>query len=170
MPDFNFGLENVEDYYWLTIDEDEEIQWVSHPTLLPEIPTIIMGILISIVSVIGGILFFSELQSIHERGFLLPIATFFVGVAAVIIPYARTKSTFYVITTDKFVRKDKIFGLKKQSKPLSKINDVNTDQGFIQQQLKFGTVYIATAGTDGFETELTNVPNPEVPDSLLRES
>lgn len=169
MLSIEFALENIEEYDWMTLGDDEKIEWRSHPSILPSLKDIGFGIAISLASLILGVRFSELLVQQDPLLLLVPVIGFFGGIAIALYQYALVKSTFFVITNKKFVRKDNIFAIETQKIPTSKIQNKDYSQTVIQKILNIGDLSIMTAGTGGVETTMVNVPNPKEPYEYLED-
>lgn len=169
MFSLNFALDKVEEYDWLTLGEDEEIEWRSHPSPVPHAIDIGVAIAISIASVFIAFNYGSFLTEQHPLLILLPVFTFFGGIGIALFEYALVKSTFFVITNKKFVRKDNIVAISTQKIPTEKIQNKDYSQKLWQKIFNIGDLTIYTAGTGTAETVLRNVPNPKKPYEYLED-
>lgn len=169
MFSLNFALDKIEEYDWMTLGEDEEIEWRSHPSPIPHLKDIVVGIAISIVSVFIAINYGAFLTEQHELLVFLPVFTFFGGIGIALYEYAMVKSTFFVITNKKFVRKDNIIAISTQKIPTKKIQNKDYEQKLWQKAFNIGDLTIYTAGTGTAETVLRNVPDPKTPYEYLED-
>lgn len=175
----NFELDRVEEYGWMNLEEGEEIEFRTHPSIIPKLPELVGGILLSIAALAilvmawTGIGPMSEtLVSIQEENPMIMtlglFAIFFLGVGDAVWTYFQVKATFYIFTTDKFIRKTNIFRTTTRETPYNKVQHFDMNyRTIVERLLNIGRIGIATAGTGGTELILENVPNPKLATEVL---
>jgi len=169
----NFELDRVEEYEWISLEDDEEIEFRTHPSIIPKIPELIVALGISFGSIAAviyilttgnGMEFFED----EPLLWLLPILMFFIGVGDAVWTYIQIKATFYVFTTDKFIRKTNVFRTTTRETPYNKVQHFDMNYRTIPERLlNIGVVSISTAGTGGTELVLRDVPNPKLATEVL---
>jgi len=95
---------------------------------------------------------------------LIPLSFFPVVVAQI-----RRISVHFVVTDNNVWAKKRIFAREVDPTVLSRVQDVNYSQGFIDRLLGKGEVRIETAGTGGTDVVMHEVPNPRRITNLIRE-
>lgn len=167
MVSLNLTLENVEDYEWMNLEDDEEIEWRGHPSIIPHIPSFIVGFIVIGVAFAVPILYgdlFPELW--HKVAFTGVL--FIASTLGMVATYLRVKSTFYIFTNDKVVRKRNIFRTQHRETPYNKIQDFEYEyESILTRILNIGVVSIWTAASDGKEYRFKDVPNPDNPNKIL---
>lgn len=79
----------------------------------------------------------------------------------VLVGLVKRQATRYVITSERLHIRHGILAKKTQETRIQRVQNVNTDQSFVQRILQVGTVDFDTAGTDDSEFRFVGVANPE---------
>lgn len=120
---------------WLTLEADEEIEWIGEPVPVSLVGTAVWGVILSIV-LIGLLILLS-----------LPFS------------WLSIKNTDYVVTDKSLYVKKGILGTNIESVGLDKIQNTEFRQSFWGKQFGFGSIDISTAGSSGAEITFQNVEN-----------
>jgi uncharacterized membrane protein YdbT with pleckstrin-like domain len=84
------------------------------------------------------------------------------GIAAVLLGgLLKRIATHYVVTTQRLRIRRGILAKKVQQTRLDRVQNVNTDQRFIDRILRVGTVDFDTAGTDDSDFTFHGIANPD---------
>lgn len=120
---------------WLSLDEDEEIQWLGEPVPVSIVGTAVWGLLLTVVLI----------------GFLILL----------LLPFSwlSIKNTDYVVTDKTLYVKKGVLGTNIESVALDKIQNTEYSQSFWGKQFGFGSIDISTAGSSGAEISFQNVRN-----------
>lgn len=153
---------SIESADWLQTSDDETVEWWSHPSLLPFLPTITAGIAAVIMGIAGATLY-------YESAGLYPLVLSVGGAFIATFEYFKYMYTVYVITSDKIVKKVGIYRRSTINITYDKMQHKTVDQSPIERFLGFGDINIATAGTGIVDARLNNVPNPRVAEGLIQE-
>jgi uncharacterized membrane protein YdbT with pleckstrin-like domain len=78
----------------------------------------------------------------------------------VLVGLVKRQATRYVITSERLHIRHGILAKKTQETRIQRVQNVNTEQSFIQRLLQVGTVDFDTAGTDDSEFRFVGVANP----------
>lgn len=172
MVDLKLTLKNIEEYDWMNLEEDEEVLWKSHPSIIPKIPELIFAGIAVIAAFAVPIMLPEYLE--FEMTLLQKVglwAFLFIGaILGGVVTYLRVKSTFYVFTDDKVVRKRHIFRVKSQETPYEKVQNFEYNQSLLERIINIGEVSIWTAGSGGKEYQLDEIPNPKKPNKILSDN
>jgi uncharacterized membrane protein YdbT with pleckstrin-like domain len=85
-----------------------------------------------------------------------------VGIVAVVLGgLLKRIATHYVVTTQRLRIRRGILAKKVQQTRIDRVQNVNTDQGFIERVLRVGTVDFDTAGTDDSDFTFRGIANPD---------
>ena len=79
----------------------------------------------------------------------------------VLVGLVKRQATRYVITSERLHIRHGILAKKTQETRIQRVQNVNTEQSFIQRVLRVGTVDFDTAGTDDSEFRFVGVASPE---------
>ena len=120
---------------WLTLEADEEIEWIGEPVPVSLVGTAVWGVILSIV-LIGLLILLS-----------LPFS------------WLSIKNTDYVVTDKSLYVKKGILSTNIESVGLDKIQNTEFRQSFWGKQFGFGSIDISTAGSSGAEITFQNVEN-----------
>lgn len=118
---------------WLSLDQDEEIQWIGEPVMLSLVGTLITGVILSVVLI----------------GLLVLLGLPF--------QYLSIKNTDFVVTNKALYVKKGVLSTNIESVGLDKIQNTEYSQSFWGKQLGFGGIDISTAGSSGAEISFTNI-------------
>jgi uncharacterized membrane protein YdbT with pleckstrin-like domain len=131
----------------------EEMVFEGHPSWRAVLSFYITGVII--VAVIVAI---AALVS----GAVLAIVLGAVALAVmVLVGLVKRQATRYVITSERLHIRHGILAKKTQETRIQRVQNVNTDQSFVQRLLQVGTVDFDTAGTDDSEFRFVGVANPD---------
>jgi uncharacterized membrane protein YdbT with pleckstrin-like domain len=130
----------------------EEIVFEGHPSWRGVLSFYLKGLLIALV--IGVIVWFAASNGAG-------IATFVVIFAiAVLVGFVMRMGTHYVITNQRLRIRRGILAKRIQQTSIDRIQNVNTDQSFIDRVLRVGSVDFDTAGTDDSDFTFRGVAEP----------
>jgi membrane protein YdbS with pleckstrin-like domain len=118
---------------WLTLDEDEVVEWTEKPHRSSLIPALIIGI---------------------------PLSVLIVGLFIIAAAYLQRENTQYVVTTDGLYKKTGVLSRDVQRIDFGKVQNTSYSQGFFGSRYGYGTVDISTAGGSGVEMQFRSVPEP----------
>ncbi|WP_144923250.1 PH domain-containing protein [Halorubrum salsamenti] len=120
---------------WLSLDDDEEIQWIGEPAPVSIVGTAVWGVVLTVVLI----------------GFLILL----------MLPFSwlSLKNTDYVVTDKSLYVKKGVLGTNIESVALDKIQNTEYSQSFWGKQFGFGSIDISTAGSSGAEVSFRNVDN-----------
>jgi membrane protein YdbS with pleckstrin-like domain len=113
---------------WLSLDEDEHVEWLGKPVLLSVVSTVAVGVVL--------IPFFGV-------GFLVLLAAPF--------SYLSIENTDYVVTNKSLYVKKGVLSTNIENVGLDKIQNTEYNQSFFGKQLGYGDIDISTAGSSGAE-------------------
>ena len=118
---------------WLSLEDDEEIQWIGEPVPVSIVGTAVWGVVLTVVLI----------------GFLILL----------MLPFSwlSLKNTDYVVTNKSLYVKKGILGTNIESVGLDKIQNTEYSQSFWGKQFGFGSIDISTAGSSGAEISFQNV-------------
>lgn len=118
---------------WLSLDDDEELQWRGEPTPVSIVGTAVWGVLLTVV-LIGVLILLT-----------LPFA------------WLSITNTDYVITDKALYVKKGVLSTNIESVGLDKIQNTEYSQSFWGKQFDFGSIDISTAGSSGAELSFQNI-------------
>lgn len=120
---------------WLSLDEDEEIQWLGEPAPVSIVGTAVWGLVLTVLLV----------------GFLILLM--------LPLSWLSIRNTDYVITDKTLYVKKGVASTNIESVGLDKIQNTEYRQSFWGKQFGFGSIDISTAGSSGAEISFQNVTN-----------
>ncbi|MGM0591140.1 MAG: PH domain-containing protein [Halobacteriota archaeon] len=120
---------------WLSLDDDEEIQWLGEPVPVSIVGTAVWGVILTVVLIGFLILLF------------LPLT------------WLGIKNTDYVVTNKALYVKKGVMSTNIESVGLDKIQNTEYSQSFWGTQFDFGSIDISTAGSSGAEISFQNIKN-----------
>jgi uncharacterized membrane protein YdbT with pleckstrin-like domain len=131
----------------------EDMVFDGHPSWRAVLSFYITGVIVVAVIVVIAVL---------VSGAVLAIVLGAVALAVmVLVGLVKRQATRYVITSERLHIRHGILSKKTQETRIQRVQNVNTDQTFIQRVLRVGTVDFDTAGTDDSEFRFVGVANPE---------
>jgi uncharacterized membrane protein YdbT with pleckstrin-like domain len=131
----------------------EEMVFDGHPSWRAVLSFYITGVIIVAVIVAVAAL---------ASGAVLAIVLGAVALGVMIlVGLVKRQATRYVITSERLHIRHGILAKKTQETRIQRVQNVNTEQSFIQRVLQVGTVDFDTAGTDDSEFRFVGVANPE---------
>ena len=130
----------------------EEIVFEGHPSWRGVLSFYLKGALIALV--IGVIVWFAASNAAGVATFL---AVF--GVVA-LVGFVMRMGTHYVITTQRLHIRRGILAKRVQQTNIDRVQNVNTDQSFVDRILRVGSVDFDTAGTDDSDFTFRGVSEP----------
>jgi uncharacterized membrane protein YdbT with pleckstrin-like domain len=131
----------------------EDMVFDGHPSWRAVLSFYITGVIIVAVIVVIAAL---------VSGAVLAIVLGAVALAVMVLAgLIKRQATRYVITSERLHIRHGILSKKTQETRIQRVQNVNTDQSFIQRLLQVGTVDFDTAGTDDSEFRFVGVANPE---------
>jgi uncharacterized membrane protein YdbT with pleckstrin-like domain len=131
----------------------EEMVFDGHPSWRAVLTFYVSGI--AIVAVAAAI------------GALASGAGLAIGIGAVVLALVivvgliKRQATRYVITSERLHIRHGILSKRTQETRVQRVQNVNTEQSFLERVLQVGTVDFDTAGTDDSEFRFVGVANPE---------
>ena len=121
------------DLEWLTLEDDESIQWASTPHKYSLVPAFIFGI---------------------------PLSLVLVGIPILIGSYLQYTNTNYVVTNRGLYSKRGILSRDVQQIGFEKIQNISYSQSALGSSFGYGSVDISTAGGSGVELKFRSIPDP----------
>ncbi len=128
------------DLEWLTLEDGEEILWAGTPDRRTMIPTLLVGI---------------------------PLSLVLIGIPLIIGSYLQITNTNYVVTTQGVYAKKGVFSRDVNRIDFEKIQNIAYNQGAIGASLGYGSVEISTAGSGGVEMKFSTIPEPQAIQELI---
>lgn len=152
------GPDRLTNADWVHLTPDETILWAGHPSLVPYLPSILLGV----GTIIAGIVVL-ELFAMAAVAFVLAV----VGLGLVGAAYLRRISTGYVITSQELYHKRGIVSRDVTQIRFERVQNTAFNQTVTERLLSFGDIAIKTAGTGNVEMILEDIPNPERVNELV---
>src|SRR3954449_11345443 len=131
----------------------EEIVFDGHPSWRGVLSFYIYGIVGAVVlGIVVGVIGGSVL------GWIVAVA----GIVAVVLGgLLKRVATHYVVTTQRLRIRRGILAKKIQQTRIDRVQNVNTNQRFLERVLRVGTVDFDTAGTDDSDFTFRGIANPD---------
>lgn len=166
----------IEDKKWLNLDRDEEVIWASHPSLILEMPQLLMGIFLAVVGLVTAIyLYFFTGQDgivIYTALALIPV-----GIGISLYRWVYYSRSYYVITNQQIVKKIGILGRSSVSKGIENVervdvritpfegllnkisNILDRSARFDVNEFELGDLVVRVSDDSGDEFLMNNVPH-----------
>src|SRR3954465_7648343 len=131
----------------------EEIVFEGHPSWRGVLSFYVYGIVGAVViGIVVGLIAGSV------AGSIVAVA----GIVAVVLGgLVKRIATHYVVTTQRLRIRRGILAKKVQQTRIDRVQNVNTDQRFVERVLRVGTVDFDTAGTDDSDFTFRGIANPD---------
>lgn len=165
---YGLSLKNIKDYEWLSISEDEDVIWKTHPSLIPKIPEFLFSLL-GIIASIASVFLLKDYYQMDSRLYLIPVILIVVLSLVMLTTYIRVKSTFYVFTDNEVAYKENIVRIRSYQYNYDEVQNNEYTQSFIESLLNLGTFKIATAGTGVTEMQMEDIPHPTKAQDIVSE-
>jgi uncharacterized membrane protein YdbT with pleckstrin-like domain len=131
----------------------EEIVFEGHPSWRGVLSFYVYGVIAAVlVGVVVGVIAGSAIGS----------GVAVAGIVAVVLGgLLKRVATHYVVTNQRLRIRRGILAKRVQQTRIDRVQNVNTDQRFIERVLRVGTVDFDTAGTDDSDFTFTGIANPD---------
>jgi uncharacterized membrane protein YdbT with pleckstrin-like domain len=131
----------------------EEIVFEGHPSWRGVLSFYVYGV---VAAVLVGIVVGLIAGSVIGSGIAVA------GIAAVLLGgLLKRISTHYVVTNQRLRIRRGIISKNVQQTRIDRVQNVNTEQGFVDRVLRVGTVDFDTAGTDDSDFTFRGIANPD---------
>lgn len=131
----------------------EEIVFEGHPSWRSVLSFYLKGL---VVAVIGGVVLWLALS----LGWGV-VAFLVIEAVVVLVGFIKRVATDYTITTERLHIRRGILAKRVQQTSIDRVQNVNTDQSFIDRVLRVGKVDFDTAGTDDSDFTFDGVASPD---------
>ena len=131
----------------------EEIVFEGHPSWRGVLSFYLKGLAIALA--IGAILLFASSTGIGILAFAIVMAL------VIVAGLVKRMATRYVISTERLNIRTGILAKRVQQTSINRVQNVNTEQTFIDRVLRVGAVDFDTAGTDDSDFTFRGVANPD---------
>lgn len=128
------------DLDWLTLEDDESIQWASTPHKYSVVPAFVVGI---------------------------PLSLVLVGIPILVGSYLQYTNTNYVVTNRGLYSKRGILSRDVQQIGFDKVQNISYSQSALGSSFGYGSVEISTAGGSGVDLEFRSIPDPASVQELI---
>jgi uncharacterized membrane protein YdbT with pleckstrin-like domain len=118
---------------WLTLDDDEALQWSSGPHPYSLVPALVVGI---------------------------PLSLLLVGLLIVLAANLNYTNTHYVVTDAGLYKKTGVLSRDVQKIGFDKVQNTSYSQTAVGAYFGYGDVDVSTAGSGGVEMRFRAVPDP----------
>jgi uncharacterized membrane protein YdbT with pleckstrin-like domain len=131
----------------------EEIVFEGHPSWRGVLSFYLKGLAIALA--IGAILLFAVSTGTGILAFAIVMAL------VIVVGLIKRMSTRYVISTERLNIRTGILAKRVQQTSINRVQNVNTEQTFVDRLLRVGAVDFDTAGTDDSDFTFRGVANPD---------
>jgi len=145
---------------WLHLNEDEEVLWLTHPSIYTQLPGVLLGaglVAIGIAVALSGVL--AGIRVGPVDGSIAVLALIPLGLLSVLPDHLRRTTTYYVVTDRRIVKKIGIVRRDIDPIRLDQIADIEYTQSIWERPIAIGDVQIMTPGTGSEDMTLENVPH-----------
>lgn len=131
----------------------EEIVFEGHPSWRSVLSFYLKGLL---VAAVGGVVLWLALSV----GWGV-VAFLVIEAVVVLVGFVKRVATDYTITTERLHIRRGILAKRVQQTSIDRVQNVNTDQSFVDRLLRVGKVDFDTAGTDDSDFTFDGVASPD---------
>jgi uncharacterized membrane protein YdbT with pleckstrin-like domain len=152
----------------MDLEAGEQIIFEGHPSWRSILGFYIKGLLAAVV--VGAIVAAVTKIADDEVKWGLVVAAVVVVLAIVVVAgWVRRLFTTYTITSHRLHIRRGIISRREQQTQISRVQNVNTNQGVLERVLQFGTVDFDTAAGGDYDFKFAGVADPhEVVDAVHR--
>ncbi len=136
----------------MDLHPSENVLFSGHPSWRSTLALYLKGLLIALV--IGAIVWFAVGETEGGLVFAALLAI------AVVVGFVKRMATHYVVTNERLHIRRGLLSKRVQETRLDRVQNVNTDQSFLERLLRVGTVDFDTAGTDDSDFTFRGVADP----------
>jgi uncharacterized membrane protein YdbT with pleckstrin-like domain len=136
-----------------SLSEGETIKMHLHPHWIAMFWPTVMAVI-----TIGGTAAASVFVGIGVPFYAITALALILFIWLVVAPYVVWRSTHFVFTDKQVLIRKGVFAREERGIPLSKVNDVRTNQSLFDRILRSGTILIESAGEHG-QSHLDRVPD-----------
>ena len=152
------STERLESADWLTLSDEERIEWTGRPSLFTIAPQLLLAVAVGV----GGALTVAAVGAATEGPVpavvrLLPLLGASALLAVVLLRWYRVR---YVITTTQVYIKRGFLSLDVDRIRIARIQNTQLSQSLVERLLGYGDLIAYTAGSDTLNIEFRAVPNP----------
>ena len=130
----------------------EEIVFEGHPSWRGVLSFYLKGLAVAVA--VGAIVFFAVDPGPGIGAFVVVMAV------AILVGLVKRMATRYAITTERLNIRTGILSKHVQQTHIDRVQNVNTEQTFVDRILRVGSVDFDTAGTDDSDFTFRGVSNP----------
>lgn len=146
---------------WLDLGPDEEVLWAGHPSIVPFLGELVLGVALVLFGTVGAVLL--------ENYGIIGVTGVIIGIALIAHTHLQRISTGYVITSAEVYHKEGLVSRDVTQIRYERIQNTSFSQSVIERTLSYGNVVITSAGTGEVEITLRSVPDPARLKRLLSE-
>ncbi len=160
----------IQEKSWVDLGEGEEVLWWNHPHILHYAAEIIMGIGLFFA---GIILLFVEIEMVELSWYPILLSLF--GIVYAVYQFYRRSFHYYVITSNKLIERRGILYETRNPVHFNRIAKTNLTRSMGEKVISFhpridiANIFVKTAGTDGAEMILYDVPKADEVAKLIEE-
>ena len=149
--------ERLQSADWLTLSDDERIEWYGRPSLFTIAPQAGFALIVAIGGVVGVWMLSAAFGPVPGVVYLLPVV---VGGSILTVGLLRWYRVVYVITSTEVYIKRGFLSLDVDQIRIDRIQNTTLRQSLLERLLGYGDVVAYTAGSDTLNIQFDAVPNP----------
>ena len=137
----------------MDLHSGEQVVFEGHPSWRG-----ILGFYVS--ALVGAVLVAVIVGLLTDAGLAVVVGLVLFG-AALLIGFVKRVATRYVVTNQRLYIRRGLLSKRVQQTRIDRIQNVNTDQSFVERILRVGTVDFDTAGTDDSDFTFFGIASPD---------
>jgi uncharacterized membrane protein YdbT with pleckstrin-like domain len=152
----------------MDLEPGEQIIFEGHPSWRSILGFYIKGLLVAVVigAIVAGV---TKATDDEVKTGLVAAAVIAIFVIVVVVGYVKRLFTTYTISNHRLHIRRGIISRAEQQTQISRVQNVNTDQGVLERLLQIGTVDFDTAAGGDFDFKFAGVADPgEVVEAVHR--
>ncbi|MFO7833959.1 MAG: PH domain-containing protein [Halohasta sp.] len=158
------STERLESADWLTLSDDERIEWTGRPSLFTIAPQLLLALAVAVGGALVVAAIGETVDTVPAIVRLLPLVGGGAVLAVVLLRWYRVR---YVITSTQVYIKRGFLSLDVDRIRIARIQNTQLSQSLVERLLGYGDVTAYTAGSDTLNIEFRAVPNPARVDETL---
>lgn len=158
------STERLESADWLTLSDDERIEWTGRPSLFTIAPQLLLALAVAVGGALVVAAIGETVDTVPAIVRLLPLVGGGAVLAVVLLRWYRVR---YVITSTQVYIKRGFLSLDVDRIRIARIQNTQLSQSLVERLFGYGDVTAYTAGSDTLNIEFRAVPNPARVDETL---
>lgn len=145
---------------WITLTDDESIEWVGRPTIITILPQLLVGLLLVVLAVAVAAVLPGTVEGVGQVASVAALVLALVGFAIAAVSYLHWVRIIYAITTEEIYVKRGLISRDVSQVRFEQVQNTTYSQSILERLLSYGTIEVYTAGTHTEDIVFASVRNP----------